>query len=243
MAHIKLSPEITGILQRSTITGNLLCLPEGDLERPLYLKVADAIKKLGGAWKTNKKGFLFDSCPRTKLGLSLESGTIIDGKKQRQAFYTPKELATQVVALANVAGHVVLEPSAGGGALADECLRQGAAVSCIEIDEEEAKKLLKRYPTVVQDFLKFPNRPHHGKFTRIVMNPPFAKDQDIAHVEHALTWLKPGGILVAIMGGNTTRKKFQKLISCLDHDITEVPAGAFKQSGTNVSTIILRIQY
>ena len=71
------------------------------------------------------------------------------------------------------------------------------------------------------------------------MNPPFTKGQDIKHVNHALQFLKPGGKLVAIMAGNDKSKWFDSLEWC--YEIEDVPAGAFKESGTNVATIIVTI--
>src|SRR3546814_3629081 len=38
----------------------------------------------------------------------------------------------------------------------------------------------------------------------VVMNPPFEKGQDVAHVLHAWRSLKTGGTLVAIMGAGVT---------------------------------------
>ena len=57
-----------------------------------------------------------------------------------------------------------------------------------------------------------------GTFDRIVMNPPFSRDQDARHVNHAFSFLKPGGKLVAIVGsyalnGKTEeRRQLQDLI-------------------------------
>ena len=73
------------------------------------------------------------------------------------------------------------------------------------------------------------------------MNPPFTKNQDVKHVAHALKFLADGGVLTSIMGSNTTRKQFTDLIAGREYEITDVPAGAFKESGTSIATIILRI--
>ena len=74
------------------------------------------------------------------------------------------------------------------------------------------------------------------------MNPPFTKNQDIAHVSHALKFLAPNGILVSLMMPNQTRKGFQELVAKYDPEIIEVERGAFKESGTDIATIIVRIQ-
>ncbi|MFE4305720.1 hypothetical protein ACFRR6_06665 [Streptomyces sp. NPDC056891] len=42
------------------------------------------------------------------------------------------------------------------------------------------------------------------QYQRVIMNPPFADRQDIRHVERALRFLQPGGLLVAVMFGSLT---------------------------------------
>jgi DNA polymerase-3 subunit beta len=84
------------------------------------------------------------------------------------------------------------------------------------------------------------------------MNPPFTRDQDLLHVEHALKFLAPGGILVAILLDNPQRPRFQALIERLgriqSHAKTEesifwftrVPAKTF--ADTDVRTLILKVK-
>lgn len=239
MANITLTPEVLAVLNRSKIEGNKLVLPAG-LERKLYEAVNKAIEKAGGAWNRKAQGHVFASDPRAKLGLMLETGVAIDEKKKFQAYYTPAELAIRVARQADVAGQEVLEPSAGKAALAQACLAAGAQkVDCIEVNPECATHLRGLgLPTVEADFLTVePMR----KYTRIVMNPPFARNQDIKHVAHALRFLAPGGILVAIMFPNTERNKFQKLLQGLDHTIETLPEGAFQESGTPISTVLVTV--
>lgn len=242
MANVVLTDEVKDVLRRSTVSGNSLTLP-GQLDRKLYETVNKVIVFAGGKWNKSAKAHVFPGDPMTKLGMTLDTGVAVDEKKQRQAYYTPKELADYVAELACIDGNIVLEPSAGDGALADACMRNGAeSVVCAEIDPDEAKKLVaKDYTTYQVDFLTTsPGK--IGRFSRIVMNPPFQKNQDIKHVAHALKCLEPGGILVAIMAGNTSRPAFVKLVHGLDHDVQQVEAGAFKESGTNVATIILKVR-
>ena len=240
MADVKLTPEITDILKRSTVEGNILKLPEGQLERKVYMEVAKAIKNAGGAWKTPKKGFVFDGDPMKKLGLALDSGIVINEKKKFQAFFTPEGLASRVASMADVKDRRVLEPSAGNGRLADACSFEGAvAVDCIEINPKFCEELSKQnYPVIEDDFLTVTPS---AKYDRVVMNPPFTKNQDVKHVAHALKFLKSGGILTAIMSPNTSRKAFQELVKPFRHEITPVDAGEFKESGTSIATIILQI--
>ncbi len=238
MAHAKITPDIEGVLQRSSIEGTTLKLPEGQLDRKLYQSVAKTLENAGGKWNRSAQGFVFAGPPGEALGLMLETGLSRDKKKDFQSFLTPRDLASRVVELAEVGGHLVLEPSAGEGALVAECLAQGArAVECIEIREECRQKLIGHGRMVmIADFMdQLPRK----QFARIVMNPPFTKKQDVKHLAHALTFLDSGGILVAILSATADYEKVLRGRRCSVH---EVPAGAFKESGTNVATIILKVQ-
>jgi predicted RNA methylase len=244
MANVIISEEVADVLRRSTISGNLLKLP-GQLERSLYEEVNKVLVNLGGSWSKKQQGHLFASDPMAKLGIAMDTGVSIDEKKLYQAFYTPPELAARVVEVADVSGKLVLEPSAGHGALVKECLAQGASeVVAVELNPEACAHLGSEHPKVTlysADFLKLNLK--NGDFDRIVMNPPFTKNQDIKHVTKALTLLAEGGILVAVMAANTTRKSFAEMLHGYhDYDIENIPAGSFSESGTEVATIMLTVR-
>lgn len=241
MSNAVLTPEVTAVLERSTISGNELKLPYG-LERKLYEAVNKAIVNAGGKWNKKAQAHVFPSDPREKLSLMLETGVSEDEKKKYQAFYTPPDLADEIALLANVSGHVVLEPSAGEGALADACMKFGAAsVRCIELNPESVAKLeAKGYsaPTCADFLTQKPATP----YKRIVMNPPFAKNQDIKHIARALAWLSHDGLLVSVLSGNTERPKLKQILNGHDWKIKDLPRGAFKSSGTDVATAILTLR-
>ena len=73
--------------------------------------------------------------------------------------------------------------------------------------------------------------------------------QDIDHVTAAYNLLAPGGILVTIMSAGVLFRQNKKTIAFRE-DIMEphgtyldrLPAGAFKESGTMVNTILLRLE-
>ena len=236
MANATLSPEVTDILSRSTITETLLILPEGQLDRKLYEQVAKAIKLAGGVWKAAKKGFLFTSDPRALFGLALEKGIVVDTKQLRQAFYTPPAVADVIALQPAVDGLDVLEPSAGGGALADACERCGAShVDCIELEESCRDRLVSQgYPTTIGDFLRMTPAQNYD---RVVMNPPFQKSQDLKHITHALKWLRKGGQLFSIVPD----KDCPKLAALGAVTVAQFPVGAFKVSGTSIATRLIRI--
>lgn len=153
-----------------------------------------------------------------------------------QLFETPRELAREVVELADIReGHKVLEPSAGMGNIWRELPGKRTAV---EINPRLADALrgmaTQRDWVVCGDFLEYESE--CGPYDRIVMNPPFENGSDIKHIRHALTMLAPGGRLVAICAnGPRQRDAFMT-------DATEwrdLPAGSFKESGTMVNAALV----
>lgn len=123
---------------------------------------------------------------------------------------------------------------------------QGGIVDCIEIQERHASKLIKqpdKFRCVFHgDFLTVDPRTC-PLYDRVVMNPPFARQDDIRHVLHAMKFLKPGGRLVAIMSAGVTYRdtKLNHEFNALNPTIKELPAGAFKSSGTMVRAIVAAI--
>lgn len=88
------------------------------------------------------------------------------------------------------------------------------------------------------------------KFDKILLNPPFEKGQDIAHVQYAFeNNLKAGGTLVAIlsMGSfSNSQKKFQAFqnwyVDFCEHEEEMIGAfkSAFRQTGVNTKMIVLK---
>ncbi len=143
----------------------------------------------------------------------------------------------------------VLEPSAGTGNLALRCVRAGALVDCVEIHPDRAGDLAgaKVYGSIVMgDFLTL--QPGAKRYDRVVMNPPFDRERDIDHVMHALKFLAPGGLLVAIMSAGTefreTRKSvaFREHVAKLNGIYRDLPPGSFASAGTYCNTVILKVR-
>ncbi|EIQ01096.1 methyltransferase family protein [Opitutaceae bacterium TAV1] len=250
MANTKISPEVADVLRRSTITDNVLVLPPGQLPRPLYEAVDKILKNAGGKWKRGT-GHVFTSDPRPKLERALETGIGVDEKKQLQAFYTPAKVAARVVGLAEVYGLTVLEPSCGEGALIKECVSQGAHyVHGVEISPGAGRIAVENLYDADnvcitgRDFFDC-GLSELGLYDRIVMNPPFAKGQDLKHIEYALRFLKPGGRLVSIVSPMTPEKpKFWRRMSALGvhcYDPVRLEPDLFKESGTRIATAIVII--
>lgn len=168
-------------------------------------------------------------------------------------FPTPPEAAGNVIGAAGLARRPeepsleVLEPSAGAGNLARRAAESGAIVDCVELQGHLATQLQGSglFRRVIQgDFLDQQPRP---VYDRVIMNPPFDQERDIDHVMHAMQFLKPDGLLVAIMSAGTewrdTKKAraFRDRMAALNAAWRDLPAGAFSEVGTNVNTVILRV--
>lgn len=140
----------------------------------------------------------------------------------------------------------VLEPSAGTGNLVHEPINRGWDVDCVEVQPHLAQgleKLAVRRVTCA-DFTTLPPTP---TYDIVVMNPPFDRERDIDHVTHALKFLKPDGVLVAVMSAGTewreTKKSlaFQALMTRMNAKWRDLPEGAFAEQGTNVNTVIVTV--
>ncbi|WP_193189055.1 DUF4942 domain-containing protein [Nisaea sediminum] len=170
-------------------------------------------------------------------------------------FPTPEAVGKEVMhhapyLVVNGEPKTVLEPSAGTGNLARLAVSAGAVVDCIELNTGRAQTLSESglYRRVLPvDFLALRAAPDE-LYDVVLMNPPFDRERDIDHVLHALTHLKDGGHLVAVMSGATafreTKKSrsFRAIIEKHDGRFFDLPPGSFREVGTNVNTCILRLR-
>lgn len=159
-------------------------------------------------------------------------------------FPTPAEVVEVMLDRAGIEpGMVVLEPSAGSGNIANAVREQFPTmqVHCFELNRRLAELLrLKGHYVGGDDFLM--DEQVARIYDRVVMNPPFERQQDLDHVRKAYRALKPGGRLVAIMApGFEFRqdRKSQEFRGWLDEvgaTWEDLPEGSFKASGTGVGT-------
>lgn len=129
----------------------------------------------------------------------------------------------------------VLEPSAGQGNLLEGLGHYNNRITVIDISSVQCEVLkAKGYKNVLNmDFLDYEGE----KFDRIIMNPPFTKNQALDHVKKAYEVLNNDGILVAILPASFNNKKF------LGDDIKINFSPIFKEEfdNTGVSTVIAQI--
>ena len=224
-----------------TVDGNTLSLPT----RPLlhYAAIKVMLETAGGTYTRN--AFVFEHDDAGDILRRLLAGEKVNPRKEHQFFPTPAHLAERICISAGVTqGVQVLEPQAGDGAIADQARRLGAIVTCIENWDRMAATLRDKGYTAVygRDFLSM--RPEEtGLFDVVVCNPPFTRGQDITHVVHALQFVKPGGVVSAVMstswqiGSYRDQVRFRKLLEDAGATVSPIEAGTFAEAGTDIATV------
>ena len=95
--------------------------------------------------------------------------------------------------------------------------------------------------------------PPCGSFDVVVMNPPFVGTHWMAHVRHALDFLKPGGILRAVLPASAEvneGRQFEAFRAwAKQHSdggwrgpFFDLPPESFAESGTRIQTVIMRLR-
>ena len=238
---------VIDVLKQCTVDGLVIRLPDYQLDRKIYTEVAGKLELIGGKWKGGKiKGFVFNEDPTEYLE-KLCNGDSINLKKEFQFFATPDCVADRLVELACIESeHLILEPSAGQGAIIKAIHRahSGVNVDCYELMDLN-RTFLERLPNctlVGEDFIVEEST---SVYDRIIANPPFSKNQDIDHVLKMYERLADNGKLICIMSNHwreSSNKKevaFKEFLWDAGANIHEIEAGAFKESGTNISACII----
>lgn len=173
-----------------------------------------------------------------------ENGTAPRAVSAFQLFQTPPELAQRLAAALELKpGARVLEPSAGLGRILDAlkpCVP--SEVVAVEMAAPCAGELFRQDRAGVRimqrDFLSC-TPDELGLFDAVAMNPPFHMRADIRHIQHARTFLKPGGKLAAICF-NTRQREAALRALCSTWEA--LPEGAFGKEGTRVSVVLLTME-
>lgn len=229
------------------ISDNKLLLPTGFMfNKQQYADVKRVCQTAGGVYVKN--AFVFQEDAR-QVYYRIINGEDYNKKKKFQAFFTPDELADKIVELADIQpDDEVLEPSAGQGAIVKAIQREtwlGRTVWGYEIMPENSSVVDKiiGYRNLGDDFLKQCDT----SFDKIIANPPFSKNQDIDHIYKMYACLKPGGRLVSVASTHWQKTGFKKetafraWLQTVKAEIIPIEAGAFKESGTTIPTVIIVI--
>ncbi len=239
--------ETMEILKQCEIRGNIIKLPQGQLERKQYLEVKKKLELIGGKWKGGKiAGFVFEQDP-TELLNQIANGIDRNLKKEFQFFETPELIADRLIDYANIQDNdLILEPSAGRGAIIKAINRviPNKIIDCYELMELNTDFLdkIKTANLIGYNFLKSNLT---NKYDKIIANPPFRNNQDIDHIRKMYNCLKDGGMLVTIASihwKNSQNKKeteFRDWITEINGSIFPIEVGEFQKSGTKISTCII----
>src|SRR5262249_39666080 len=124
----------------------------------------------------------------------------------------------------------------GCGRFLDALRARKADAIGIEVDPGRAAQVrAKGHKVLLANFLETVPTP---TMDRIIMNPPFYGQHYAKHVNHALKFLKPDGMLTAIL----------PVTARYDHGLLkgewrDLPVGSFSESGTNINTTVLTIRH
>ncbi len=191
---------------------------------------------------------------------TIRTGTEV--AKDLQYYPTPQAAVDYVMEHGTIyRGGVFLEPSAGDGQLVRGILSKlpEADVTAVEVNPQLVARLMKTTPraNVEVHQTNFLSMPVQQKYDCVVMNPPFYGTHWMDHVMHAYEFLVPGGSLNAILpataevGTSKRHKQFQKWFAdqglttkyeTYERHFRDMPSGSFKESGTNVNTVLLTLR-
>lgn len=242
----ELSNAVKEALEKCYLEDGVVKIPNGvTLDRDEYLELSKVMKKNGGKWSRKHQGFEFVGSPDMD---AIRGG--VDTRKQYQFFATPKEIAEELVSMADMeAWHTVLEPSAGQGAIVkaiQSMYDMTKNIVCVELNHANAEVLrgLDGVYVIETDFLGLD---FIDPFDRIIANPPFSHNQDIKHLRKMYDCLKRDGRMVCVTSRHWCDSsdkecvEFREWLNEKTHYVVPVPAGAFSESGTNVETCIVVI--
>lgn len=246
---MRIDNDVLDVLKTVVCDGSKATLT-GQLDRALYVRVNKVLETLGGKWNRKARAHVFECDAAELLSDAVTTGEYVDWRKEFQFYETPSVLAERMCRIADVRnGMMVLEPSAGRGAIAREAHCFGAIVHCVEKRAELAEQLLQKgFSTVKADFLEVVSGFRSIRYGAVLMNPPFCRSQDMAHVRHAYGFLSAGGTLVAVMSPGFTfradRKavEFRKWFEDLGGEVETLPAGTFRESGTMANAVLVTVR-
>ena len=222
----------------------------------LWLTRRDLVKKVNLCLAEFYGEVLGDAVPKGAPPISTALS------KDLQFYATPSDVAADVMRRVYSGPRRILEPSAGEGALLEAIRSKFGGwhkdwhCDAYEVHPGRARTAADRLavdPRIsvrVANFLEV-EPPAEGKlYDAVVMNPPFAGTHWINHVRHAWDFLGSGGELVAVLpanaefGASKRHDEFRRWAEEVSRDALRwdhLKIGAFRSSGTNVSTLILRM--
>lgn len=235
----KIQPNILTILSACVVDDCQVTITGGLLDQSTYKAVNKVLELMGGKWNKKTRTHVFSEHPGDLFDSVILTGEITDKKKMFQEYVTPEWLCCHMVESANIDSvSRVLEPSAGYGAIL-RMIGGGPDKVAVELNPARVDDLIRLGVSGLRvhqgDFLSL-RIADLGMFDAVIMNPPFTRGQDIRHILHARTFLKPHGRLVGICANGP---KQREVLASIAIDWEDLPAGTFAESGTNVSAALL----
>ena len=237
--------DVMSVLMRSSTSGCALQLPPEQLDRKLYVATNKVIESIGGIWNRKAKAHLFDHDPEEDLEQIINTGEWTDQKKEYQFFPTPDDVVKRMVEMAKIEStNVLLEPSAGMGNILKFFPKNNPYIA-IELMPKNCETLRNIGFSVHEgDFLSI----DFLTYDRVIMNPPFTKQQDIDHVLHAWEHMNDDGILVSVVSESPFYRENKKSISfrnwLLENkaEVFPLEEGTYKESGTMIRSRIIKVK-
>jgi len=142
-------------------------------------------------------------------------------------------------------GRLFLDPSAGDGRILERALYRWPDVTTFwyEIDTAARATLVAKGFGGLERGADFLEAEPEALFDAVVMNPPFSRNQYKHHVKHAYEFVRPGGVLVALLPDapfwNNEKDKFTKWLDDIGYKSMTLPRGTFED--TQVPTRIITV--
>lgn len=247
---MKINKETMGVIEQSIIEGNRLTLPN-HLDRNLYVSVNKILESIGLKWNRKEKCHISEHNVEELVDSIINSGEWIDEKKLNQFYETPAEVIDKMIDLLDAEdGDTILEPSAGSGAILKKLAEKFSKLTMYycEINTERIAQCAGLANFICSDFLEVTKDRFDGVL-KIIMNPPFSKQQDITHLKHAISICQPTSKIVCVLSESAFFRTNKKTVEFWEYvrdkceilETIELDHGAFKQSGTMVKTRIISL--
>lgn len=196
------------------------------------------LESIGGV--PSKYGYTFDFNPTAVLNTIRISGCIPD-TASFQFYPTPCTVAEAAYEMLGIdrPDDTYLEPSAGIGGLAG--LLPAERTTCVEISGLRCDVLRARgYQAHKADFIEWAAAQRAGstRWTKCLMNPPYADGRALAHLHEASTLVQAGGRIVAILPASMRGKD---LLEGWEGEWSGVFVNEFAGTGVSVAIYAARL--
>ena len=236
------------MLEQLVVDGPRLVLPTSVTFAPhSYQILKKALIKANGKYQGSS--FVFDSqATAIDVLTRLMQGEDINIKKTLQYYPTTDPAGDRLLDGVKLNGKVVFEPSAGEGYIVRRSLAAGAKdVLAVELYEPFHEPLRRAGGRIIGRNIFDVTPDDVANVDVVLMNPPFSGAQDVKHVEYVLSIVPENVEIHAIMSGavlvnsNRIYEGFRTLLDAFGIKPEDLPAGTFKDSGTQVKSCIVRI--